>query len=118
MRGVTRIVWSIGVVFGVFSGNPVGAQTIEQIAVPAFAASMPHNDATYRPVASDDGRWVAFATDARNLVELDRNGQRDVLLKDTISRNLQRLLGGQQMERHATGWAHQIRCQRPLDGGR
>lgn len=82
MRGVTRIVWSIGVVFGVFSGNPAGAQTIEQISVPAFAASMPHNDATYRPVASDDGRWVAYLSLATNLVEGDDNGLADVFVVD------------------------------------
>lgn len=82
MRGVTRIVWAIGMVSGVFCGNPVRAQTIEQISVPAFAASMPHNDATYRPVASDDGRWVAYLSLASNLVEGDDNGHADVFVVD------------------------------------
>lgn len=82
MRRVTRIVWSIGVVFGVLGDNPVRAQTIEQISVPAFAASMPHNDASSRPVASDDGRWVAYLSLATNLVEGDDNGHADVFVVD------------------------------------
>lgn len=49
------------------------------------------NAGSFAPSISDDGRVVAFASDASNLVELDRNGQRDVLLKDTRSRNVQRL---------------------------
>ncbi|MBK9654861.1 MAG: hypothetical protein IPO66_05065 [Rhodanobacteraceae bacterium] len=38
--------------------------------------------ATYRPVASDDGRWVAYLSLASNLVEGDDNGHADVFVVD------------------------------------
>lgn len=82
MRGFTRIVQSTGVVCGGFIGNLSWAQSIEQISLPAFAASMPHNGDSYRPVASDDGRWVAYLSAASNLVEGDDNGYADVFVVD------------------------------------
>ncbi|HWS27994.1 MAG TPA: hypothetical protein VN259_15645, partial [Xanthomonadales bacterium] len=82
MRGVAGIARSIGVVSGVLISNLVFAQTIEQISAPAFAASMPHNGESYRPVASDDGRWVAYLSAASNLVAGDDNGHVDVFVVD------------------------------------
>lgn len=82
MRGVTRIVQSIGMVCSVVVGNQVWAQTIEQISLPAFAATMPGNGESYQPVASDDGRWVAYLSSASNLVEGDDNGYADVFVAD------------------------------------
>jgi Tol biopolymer transport system component len=38
-----------------------------------------------RPFISDDGRYVAFESDASNLVATDLNNRRDVFLRDTIS---------------------------------
>lgn len=55
-------------------------------------ASSPHggpeaNDAAYSPAISADGRWVAFASDASNLVPGDYNHRRDIFLRDlTTSR--------------------------------
>ena len=40
------------------------------------------NDNSYRPVISADGRFVAFFSDATNLVPGDTNGSRDVFLRD------------------------------------
>ncbi len=91
MRGFTRIVQSTGVVCGVFVGNLSWAQSIEQISLPAFAASMPHNGDSYRPVASDDGRWVAYLSAASNLVEGDDNGLADFFRKDLHSGAIARI---------------------------
>jgi Tol biopolymer transport system component len=45
------------------------------------------NDAAYSPAISADGRWVAFASDASNLVPGDCNHRRDIFLRDlTTSR--------------------------------
>lgn len=41
--------------------------------------------ASYTPSLSADGRWVAFASDATNLVRGDTNRQRDVFVRDTRS---------------------------------
>ncbi|MGQ0845792.1 MAG: TolB family protein [Sporichthyaceae bacterium] len=41
------------------------------------------DDASYTPVLSADGRWVAFASEATNLVRGDTNRRQDVFLRDT-----------------------------------
>ena len=40
------------------------------------------NGASYFPHISADGRYVAFQSDATNLVKTDRNGVRDIFLRD------------------------------------
>jgi Tol biopolymer transport system component len=41
------------------------------------------NDASHNPVASRDGRWVAFSSNASNLVKGDINRKPDVFVRDT-----------------------------------
>ena len=92
-----------------FEIGSAGVLRLERLSVSIYGEE---GDAgSMSPSISDDGRWVAFATDARNLVELDRNGQRDVLLKDTISRNLQRL------SRSADGLQPNGGSERPMISG-
>jgi Tol biopolymer transport system component len=43
------------------------------------------NGASYRPSISADGRYVAFTSEASNLVVGDRNGVADVFLYDTLT---------------------------------
>jgi len=43
------------------------------------------NDASYYPVLSADGRYVAFDSDASNLVSGDANGSIDIFIKDTLT---------------------------------
>lgn len=49
------------------------------------------NAGSYVPAISGDGRFVAFASDATNLVSGDSNGVRDVFLRDRDSDTTQRI---------------------------
>jgi TolB protein len=40
---------------------------------------------SHQPVVSADGRWMAFSSDASNLVVGDSNGKRDVFLRDLVT---------------------------------
>ena len=67
-----------------FEMDSNGIRRLERLSVSIYGEE--GNAGSYSPSISDDGRRVTFATDASNLVELDRNGQRDVLIKDTQTR--------------------------------
>ncbi len=43
------------------------------------------NGPSFTPALSADGRYVAFASDADNLVLDDKNGQRDIFVRDLVS---------------------------------
>ena len=47
----------------------------------------PGNAGSFNPAMSADGRWVAFASRATNLVEGDTNGQEDIFVHDSLTRN-------------------------------
>ncbi len=49
------------------------------------------NGPSRNPSLCDDGQFVAFATDASNLIELDRNNRRDVLIKWLVTGEVVRL---------------------------
>ena len=49
------------------------------------------NAPSYTPSLSEDGRWVAFASDATNLVRGDTNNRRDVFVRDTRSGKVTRV---------------------------
>lgn len=49
------------------------------------------NDGSFTPSISGDGRWVAFVSDAKNLVPRDTNGEADVFLHDLRTRKTIRL---------------------------
>lgn len=49
------------------------------------------NDASFRPAISADGRFVAFASAATNLVAGDTNGQIDVFVRDRTAGTTQRV---------------------------
>ncbi len=57
----------------------------------ASAAGVPGNAASHAVSISADGRWVAFSSDASNLVAGDGNGARDIYLKDLDTGALQRV---------------------------
>jgi Tol biopolymer transport system component len=54
--------------------------TTERVSVPADGAQP--NGASFESSVSSDGRFVAFASDASNLVPGDRNGTTDVFVRD------------------------------------
>jgi Tol biopolymer transport system component len=49
------------------------------------------NDASHNPVVSRDGRWVAFTSNASNLVKHDINRKPDVFVRDTQSGKTMRI---------------------------
>ncbi|MGQ0845163.1 MAG: hypothetical protein ACT4QF_13630 [Sporichthyaceae bacterium] len=59
------------------------APSTVRVSVPMVAAET--NDSSFTPAVSADGRWVAFASDASNLVPGDFNHKRDIFLRDTRS---------------------------------
>ena len=64
-----------------------GAETL----VSHNAAGKPGNDNSMSPSISDDGRFVAFASDATDLNGVDSNAARDVFLWDAKGGQVQRL---------------------------
>jgi hypothetical protein len=57
--------------------------TTEQMSI--SSSGMPGNAASYCPSISADGRYVAFASYATNLVNGDTNGYEDVFVRDRLS---------------------------------
>jgi Tol biopolymer transport system component len=55
------------------------------------ASGTPGNGHSEQPSISPDGRYVAFVSDASNLVPGDSNGARDVFLKDLQTGTIERL---------------------------
>lgn len=49
------------------------------------------DNSSYAPAISDDGRSVAFASDATNIVRNDTNGARDVFVHDRTTRVIERV---------------------------
>src|SRR5262245_42109854 len=49
------------------------------------------NGGSYRPAISGDGRYVAFASKASNLVAGDNNGVQDVFVHDTVTGTIERV---------------------------
>ena len=62
------------------AGDPLCAETFR---VSVSIAGTQANGASFRPSVSADGRYVAFASNATNLVTGDRNGVSDVFVRDT-----------------------------------
>lgn len=56
---------------------------IERVSV--SSANQAGNGASARPALSGDGRWVAFQSDADNLVNGDLNGTTDVFVRDRLA---------------------------------
>jgi Tol biopolymer transport system component len=61
------------------------AQVITTTRISTSSAGVEGNSESDAPVISNDGRFVAFASSASNLVEGDLNGNRDVFIKDVVT---------------------------------
>ncbi|MFO0984628.1 MAG: hypothetical protein U1E76_23375 [Planctomycetota bacterium] len=55
------------------------------------AAGVESNGASYDPVISADGRYVAFESAARNLVPGDNNNRYDVFVRDLVAGSIRRI---------------------------
>lgn len=49
------------------------------------------NDASKNVRVSGDGRWIAFQSDASNLVPNDTNGERDIFVRDLLTGTIERV---------------------------
>lgn len=56
--------------------------TTERVSIADGVSGDEGNDYSSRPDVSDDGRYVAFESDASNLVTGDNNGCRDIFIRD------------------------------------
>src|SRR5207249_1609692 len=65
----------------------IGAGTTERVSVPRGGGQP--NGPTYSVTLSGDGRFVAFSSDASNLVTRDRNGARDVFVLDRTTERIE-----------------------------
>ncbi len=63
--------------------------TLERISTSSTGTA--GNDRSYSPSVSDDGRFVAFRSDANNLVDGDTNGKGDIFIKDRLTGELSRV---------------------------
>jgi Tol biopolymer transport system component len=71
------------------SGESVGSNLVQSTPglIPIRRASLSNSgeegdDTSYRPLASGNGRYISFQSDASNLVGGDSNGARDVFVRD------------------------------------
>lgn len=77
---MSKRMWAAAVFFGVASAAAQGQVTV-RASVAAAAAEQGDGSST-SPVSSADGRFVAFESDAANLVTGDTNDARDVFVRD------------------------------------
>lgn len=61
----------------------IDAGTTERVSV--SSAGVEANGASFNPAISSDGRYVAFASDASNLVDSDSNGATDIFVHDMVT---------------------------------
>lgn len=73
-----------------FLAGPVNAQVTVRVSVDASGAQGTGNSGFFRSSLSADGRYVAFASDAANLVAGDTNGCRDVFVHDRLTGTTER----------------------------
>src|SRR5438093_423044 len=75
--GVTRTIIGLGLACG------AAAQVTTRVSV--SSASIQGNGLSNGPSISADGQFIAFYSDATNLVPGDTNAARDVFLRDTVA---------------------------------
>jgi Tol biopolymer transport system component len=63
------------------AARPAAAQTTMRVSLPA--QELPGNGASQHAAVTPDGRYVAFQSDATNLVPDDTNGTTDIFVRDT-----------------------------------
>lgn len=73
---------------------PLAGMAVSEASVPAGApvpaataqAAQQGNRSSYAPDITPDGRYVAFASDATNLVPGDTNGRRDIFVRHVVAK--------------------------------
>ncbi len=80
MKHKGRLLLGLGLVFLIQAGKIGWTQTTERVSVDS--AGLEGNSASNDPFISADGRYVAFESDADNLVANDTNGRVDIFVRD------------------------------------
>ena len=84
--GITEVAGSTQNIFvqDTCAGAPAGCVPSEKL-VSVGVGGNPSDDNSFSPSISADGRYVAFLSSARNLVDGDTNGVTDVFVRDTCA---------------------------------
>ena len=94
----SRMVAAIGLLSGVLAllAMPAGASagTTERVSLDSGGNEANGNSSRSAPSISGDGRFVAFESEASNLVPGDANGNYDVFVRDRWSGTTERVSGG------------------------
>ena len=90
-RRTATMVLTSALASGGLASAAVAAAAPKTLRVSINASGRQANGASLSASASGDGRFVAFASDASNLVPRDRNGARDVFVRDLLTRAVQRV---------------------------
>ena len=107
-----RQLLTIGIACGLLSVGvtPLAAQSGDCDPEPAMAMisrapdGTPGNSRSYYPVISGDGRYVAFASYADNLVPDDTNEAQDVFIYDRLTCQLNRVMAADGSEANDSTW--------------
>jgi hypothetical protein len=70
-------------------GSRLQLVNLERVSLSRFGFQ--GNGPSYNASISDDGQFITFQTDATNLIELDRNGATDILVKWMVTKEVVRL---------------------------
>jgi Tol biopolymer transport system component len=72
----------------------LGTNTTRRVSVDSAGRQVNGDSSMVAPAISANGRYVAFVSDATDLVANDTNGQPDVFLRDTVARTTRRISVG------------------------
>jgi Tol biopolymer transport system component len=89
LHGWTALVGGLGIAFPAAAAGPLPQQVTERISV--ATDDQQGNGHSLRAALSADGRFVAFASYASNLVPGDTNGTPDVFVRDRHQRTTERV---------------------------
>ena len=89
MKRKGRLLLVLGIVFLVLAWGIAWSQVTERVSVDS--AGNEGNNASAAPSNSSDGRYVAFESNATNLVADDNNGSTDVFVHDLQTRTTTRV---------------------------
>jgi Tol biopolymer transport system component len=82
---LSLILFALTLAFALLSSTAAMAAGPTTSLVSVSSTGAAANDVSYAPAISKDGRFVAFASNATNLVSADTNGHVDVFLRDRMS---------------------------------
>ena len=85
--------WTCTIGLAVLIGSSGWAQVTSRVSVGTGGGNAPSGDPNWNPSSSisDDGRYVAFSSDASDLVAGDTNSVRDIFVRDRVTGTIERV---------------------------